>query len=390
MAKNLAVFLDGTWNDPTDNTNVWRLKTLVARRDAEGKRQLAYYATGVGTRWYDRVRGGIGGFGMSENIVRAYRWIVEHHDEGDRIFIFGFSRGAFTARSVAGLVASCGLLRPGAAMSVDEVYARYRKRAEAKPLYRLEFEQNAGRTDFDDDDRWLLENSRRVPIRFTGIWDTVGTLGIPFGNIPGISRKQFTFHNTRLSKIFERGCQALALDEHRKPYDATLWTNFLPLNSDGEIVDERRANSYYPHFKQRWFVGAHSNIGGGYPRDTLAQIPLRWIQDNATSAGLHFRSPLPLRGDEHLGGEVVDSYGKFLKGAYRLVKLGRRHRREIGRPAYKVRNGFVESVNESIDASVIDRWQKDPDYRPQNLRQWADRAGQDLDHLPPASVPVFK
>ena len=92
--KRLAVFLDGTWNDPGDNTNVWRLRSMLSRVDDHGVEQLAYYDTGVGTRWYDRVRGGAAGVGLSRNIREAYRWLVENYDDGDEIYIFGFSRDA--------------------------------------------------------------------------------------------------------------------------------------------------------------------------------------------------------------------------------------------------------------------------------------------------------
>jgi len=107
MPRRLALFLDGTWNDPTHNTNVWRLKSMLAPVDPAGREQLAYYDTGVGTRWHERLRGGVGGYGISENIRSAYRWLVENHLDGDRIYIFGFSRGAFTARSVVWRAAVC-------------------------------------------------------------------------------------------------------------------------------------------------------------------------------------------------------------------------------------------------------------------------------------------
>lgn len=379
--KRLALFLDGTWNDPTDNTNVWRLKTLVAPCDELGTQQLVYYGTGVGTRWHDRIRGGVAAYGLSENVLDAYRWLVEHHDEGNEIFVYGFSRGAFTARSLVGLVAACGLLRPGSAMNADEVFDRYRQRADVTPLHQLEFQKNGGRNEFEADDQWLLDNSRRVSIDFIGIWDTVGTLGVPFGSIPGVSRRKLTFHNTRLSTIFKRGCHALAVDEHRAPYDASLWTNFLPFNHSGGVVPERRAAVYHPDFEQRWFVGAHGNVGGGYRRDRLAQIPLRWIQQESCKAGLAFRRHIELSGDEHLREPVVDSYAEFLSGLYRAVRMGRRYYREIGRAAVPVERGLVETVNETIDRTVVERWQSDANYRPSNVAAWARSREVDLDKL---------
>src|SRR5437867_5462888 len=125
--KRLAVFLDGTWNKPESNTNVWRLYLMLADRGEDGVPQKQYYDAGVGTYWFDRISGGWFGYGLSENIRSAYRWLIEHYNPGDEIFIFGFSRGAFTARSLTGVIARCGLLKPAAPMSFYQLYERYRK-----------------------------------------------------------------------------------------------------------------------------------------------------------------------------------------------------------------------------------------------------------------------
>ena len=111
MKKTLAVFLDGTWNAQGDNTNVWRLKVMLAAQNGAGQPQLGFYHPGVGTSWNDHIRGGTIGAGLSQNVREAYQWLVEHYDDPDDVFIFGFSRGAYTARSLAGLIVKCGLLR---------------------------------------------------------------------------------------------------------------------------------------------------------------------------------------------------------------------------------------------------------------------------------------
>lgn len=378
--KRIAIFLDGTWNEPGDNTNVWRLKLMVAERANGGVRQICYYDVGVGSRWYNRIRGGAFAKGLSKNVREAYQWLMEHYNPDDEVFVFGFSRGAFTARSLTGMIAKCGLLRPGAPMPVIQVFERYKRGQEVTPLYSLEYQQRHGRKDFSLEERWLLEYSNRIPIKFIGVWDTVGALGMPFGNIPGISRKAFYFHHTRLSKIFEYAYHALAIDEHRKPYRPSLWTKFIPKKEGEEEDTEAEADSRYQNVEQRWFIGAHSNIGGGYQNDPLAQVPLTWIQEKAASAGLEFRETMSLAGDEHLA-PVVDSYKKFLKGFYRVVRLGRRFYRDIGWPREEKEKGWVETVNETIDATVFDRRQKDDDYRPENLRRWAENRRQDLNNL---------
>jgi len=103
--KRLALFFDGTWNEPADHTNVRRLRLMLADRGTDGVLQESFYDEGVGTRWYDRLSGGAFGAGLSDNVRSGYRWLIERYDRGDEIFVFGFSRGAFTARSLAGLVA---------------------------------------------------------------------------------------------------------------------------------------------------------------------------------------------------------------------------------------------------------------------------------------------
>ena len=135
--RRLAVFLDGTWNEPDDNTNVSRLRDLVAHDNA-GVEQRVEYQRGVGTRFGEWLRGGIGGKGLSHNVKAAYRWFVDDYDDGDEIFIFGFSRGAFTARSLAGVIARCGLLDRDADMTVNEVYDRYRDE-DATPMHEIGF-----------------------------------------------------------------------------------------------------------------------------------------------------------------------------------------------------------------------------------------------------------
>ena len=364
VKKKIALFLDGTWNEPGDNTNVWRLKLMLDDQNADGVPQISYYDTGVGTKWYDGISGGALGIGLSTNIREAYQWLMEHYAEDDEVYVFGFSRGAYTARSLTGMIARCGLLQPGAPLTVLQVFERYRNDTVAKPLYQLQFEKRTGRRDFDLEERWLLDYSVRIPIKMIGVWDTVGALGVP-GNLPFVGRKQFYFLNTRLSNIYEHAYHALALDENRKPYRPTLWTKFLAKQGDsGEI--ETQDPERYKNVEQRWFIGAHSNVGGGYRNDPLAQIPLEWIQRKARDTGLAFRNHIVLRGGEYRS-EVTDSYSKFLKGAYKLVRFGRRYHRMLGQPRAEKEKGFVDSVNETIDQTVIKRVKEDPDYRPDTL-----------------------
>jgi len=384
--KRIALFLDGTWNTVRDNTNVWRLRALCAEASQDGARQVAYYDQGVGTRGGERLRGGILGYGLDTNVVAAYRWLIETYTPDDDVFVFGFSRGAFTARSLTGLIAKCGLLQAGAPLSVEQVFNRYVNSKTLRPIYQLEFDQRklkrrlkAGGSVTDSppieplsrEEEWLLSYSHRITIAFTGVFDTVGSLGVPFGDIPWLSSKRFQFYHTRLSNLYRETYQALAIDEHRRHFSPTLWTKFTPAHPD-----RRAGPRSEPVVEQRWFIGAHANIGGGYIDDRLAQIPLAWLVEKAEAGGLAFRYPILVDPDSHRD-PVADSYAEFAHGLYKLATLGRKHYRVIGGPTVSVQNGSVKTVNETIDGTVFERWRADSTYRPYNLNDWATRRNLD-------------
>lgn len=363
--KRLAIFLDGTANDPDDNTNVWRLKCLLANTDTQLNTQLPYYDKGVGTNWYDRFRGGAAGVGLSKNVRQAYQWLVDHYDDGDAIYIFGFSRGAFTARSLAGMISKCGLLKPDSPMQVEKAYERYENQ-DARPIYRLPRTLSESST-LGLEDTWIVQTSRRVKIKFIGVWDTVGALGVKVKRSLHEKRGEFDSHFVRLSRSYEHAYQALAIDEHRKDYVPSLWYHFIP-----EQVPDK-THTPPPIVEQRWFVGAHSNVGGGYDDDPLPQLPLQWIQQKAIDADLGFSETIHLSGDEILA-EPIDSYARFLGGIYRVFKFGKRFYRTIGVGREEVTKGWLEPHLETIDKSVFDKWRANDDYRPKNLVDWAERA----------------
>ena len=137
-SRRLAIFLDGTWNTVNDDTNVWRLKSLCATNAGT---QIIYYSAGVGTSFGYKVRGGLFGYGLDDEITDAYKWLIDNYQAGDELFLFGFSRGAYTARSLSGFISKCGLLAPGAPLSVGQLYARYRRRT-AKTIRELHADHN--------------------------------------------------------------------------------------------------------------------------------------------------------------------------------------------------------------------------------------------------------
>lgn len=375
--KRLALFLDGTWNKPDDSTNVYRAWQLISDTDAAGNTQRRYYHPGVGTKWRDRFLGGLTGYGLDTNLRDAYQWLVGEYEEGDAIYLLGFSRGAYTARSLAGLIARCGLLWPGSMFSVPQIFERYRQGKTAPALYEMELGFRKPRPDVPED-QLLLRQSRLVDIEFIGVWDTVRALGLPGKIGQEITGKSNYFHSTNPSVRYRNMFQALAIDENRPAYRETLWTLFQPRGEPAPTLkpDQR--------LEQRWFVGAHCNLGGGYRNDPLAQLPLKWLLGKAETTGLQFKRPPQLSGREYLT-DPVDSYGTFLKGAYRLLTLNHRYFRTIGGdpvPTKETENpGLSCPVNETIDSSVFEHWKARPNYRPKNLRDWANRRGKNLETL---------
>lgn len=389
--RRLCLFFDGTWNEPGDHTNVFRLSLMLASTSADGAQQVLYYDEGVGTHQFDSVTGGLFGAGLSENVRKGYKWLMENYDPGDEIYLFGFSRGAFTARSLAGVISRCGLLQPEAPISFTQLYDRYRRGDKARPIYEL-IREKANANSFELEDKLLLRYThyRRNLMKMVGVWDTVGSLGIPLGRLPVISSHAQDFHYTNLSRTVEHAYQALAIDEHRLPFNAILWKHFIPEAQPAQppALDNRTPDNCT--VEQRWFAGAHSNVGGGYRSDLLPQRSLKWMQDKAIACGLAFRRVVRLDDDDLLM-PLRDSYGEFLKGAWRVASLGRRfvrtlHADTLAIPAREVNGrprqaGRLVTANERIDASVFRRCQINAKYRPPALLEWAQRKGLTLDAL---------
>lgn len=323
MTQRIAVLFDGTWNRRRDQTNVIRMRQAIRSRGPDDPEQPCRYDEGVGTRWHDRLSGGAFGRGLSENIQEAYAWLSAKHRPGDAIYVFGFSRGAYTARSLVGLIRKCGLLQAPSRDTVAAAYALYRD----KRIH----------PDADQAVTFRARHARETRVRFIGVWDTVGALGIPLSAVP-FSRDYYQWHDTELSKIVDYACHAVATDEHRRDFDVTLWSRIKLGNVKVE---------------QRWFAGAHSDIGGGDGSEPLTRLPLRWLQDMAEEAGLVLDRKVEVGADDHLA-PISDSYGGFMLGLYRLFR--KRHHRRFGGGA-----------NEIVDASVWRRWRADPAYRPASL-----------------------
>ncbi|MEE9143166.1 MAG: DUF2235 domain-containing protein [Candidatus Binatia bacterium] len=325
MPKRLIVCSDGTWNRPDshDITNVVKIARVLRAKDSTGIEQVVFYDRGVGTgNLGDEVKGGAFGEGLDENIQDAYRFLVHNHASGDQIFLFGFSRGAYTVRSLVGLIRNCRLLKKEHADKIPRSYKMYRSKAgpdvKSARTFRARF-------------------SKVVPIKFLGVWDTVGALGVPLRFFKGFNAKKYSFHDTTISGIIQNAYHALAIDEKRKPFKPTIWRSKKKRRNAGQV----------------WFTGVHSDVGGGYPETGLSDIALEWMIQKAAGCGLAFNLKYLSRiMRKNARGKLHDSYtGKF--------KLLGEHVRLVG----------ATSADESVHPSV---WQR-KNYQPRNLMKYMRR-----------------
>lgn len=221
------------------------------------------------------------------------------------------------------------------------------------------------------EEQWLLKYSRPTKMKFVGVWDTVGSLGLPLGSTAAKVHR-YRFLDTHLRLDNEYAFHALALDEHRHNFEPTFWTRTI---KTGEGAPPDRP---IEHVEQRWFVGAHANVGGGYASDPLAQRPLKWLMDKASALGLVFRDQVVID-TLQVAPPITDSYREFAYGFYRFIS--RPFYRPVGLAPDQGTKATTARINETIDGSVFDRWRADADYRPANLTEWAKAKGVDPDKL---------
>jgi uncharacterized protein (DUF2235 family) len=260
MSKNIVIFSDGTGQEGGEgnNTNIYKLFNMIEDRT---QKQVAFYDPGLGTGWR-KISGNVGGMGMSRNIQQCYRFIFDHFEAGDKIFLFGFSRGAATVRSLSSFIHYFGILPRSRPELIKKAYKIYK------------ISDNNKRKDKADE---FINKHHNIwtKINFLGCYDTVAALGLPLktagvilNSIPGLRHK---FHNFSLSESVEFAYHALAVDDERNTFHPVLWNS--------EVRE-------YQKVKQVWFSGMHTDVGGGYEEETLSNIPLVWMTGNAVNHGL--------------------------------------------------------------------------------------------------------
>ncbi|HFI9759130.1 DUF2235 domain-containing protein [Vibrio parahaemolyticus] len=338
MSKRIVICADGTWNRPEKDikkdqpTNVLRFARSIRPMTSDGVGQQVFYDWGVGS-YYDPVVGGATGVGVQKNIMDCYRYIVQNYEEGDELYFFGFSRGAYTVRALCGLINNCGILKredSNLIQSAFNLYKRGGKTNKPNGINSLKFRTNH------------CHNSKFV--KFVGVWDTVGAMGIPLSFL-GLFEDKDEFYDNKIGTNVNIARHALAIDEKREDFEPTIW-------SPSSATD----------IKQTWFSGVHSDIGGGYMPDSqglLASIPpMRWMACQAAESGLAFE-PHWISNSQSVG---IPKLNKSRRTFYRLKK-------EYLRP---IDHGLGEVL---IHKSVKERWDNDLTYRPKNLAAYIKEKG---------------
>lgn len=346
--KRIVIACDGTWKraDAPCPTNVVKLAQAVLPDAPDGTTQLTLHLDGVGAgrgtgalaRGIDRALGGAFGLGLMAVLEDAYRGLVFNHAPGDAIYLFGFSRGAFLARSLAGLIRTAGVIERGAAAAIPEALDLYRRRGPgAGP-------KDAAARAF----RARLSGGAAPRIAYLGVWDTVGALGIP-GHLPLAARanRGLLFHDTALSKHVQAARHAVAIDERRRVFPPTLWDNLAVLN----------AGAPGQPYRQCWFPGDHGSVGGGGPSSALSDDAALWVMEGAAAAGLAFDPAALARiaAGRDCRGPLIAARSGLLAAALGHIRADR------DGPA---------NASELAPAAVA-RWRADRAYRPRPLARLA-------------------
>jgi uncharacterized protein (DUF2235 family) len=321
--KRIVLCADGTWNSPeTDTpTHVMRLARGITGSDAAGNKQVVFYDWGIGADG-DRLKGGMTGSGIDKNIMDCYRFLVHNYEPGDALYLFGFSRGAYTVRSLGGFIRNCGVLRRDCAALIPAAFELYRRRPQSSGP-----DSSTARTF-----RANHAVADRTEIEFVGVWDTVGALGIPAPFLGTLGEARFLFHDTEPSRIVRHARHALAIDENRLDFEPSLW----------------RAKPGVD-LQQVWFAGVHSDVGGGYRDRSLGDFAALWMVREAQATGLRFA--------RHFVADLKPDC------------CGRQHNEYTG--AYKVlRRSTVRTVGPILHRSVKQRFDAlGDDYRSPALRR---------------------
>jgi len=349
--KRIIICADGTWNRPEKDikkdfpTNVLKLARAISPESKDGVDQVVFYDWGLGS-YNDKFSAGTFGKGINKNIKDSYRFIVQNYALGDELYFFGFSRGAYTVRSLSGFLNNCGILRNAHANRINQAFEMYKSpdihpRDETSKKFRDKYCVKAKVDSLSTEEKKKYSDDGHPKIHFIGVWDTVGALGIPF-SVLGFLNEEHMFHDNKIGPNMLYARHAMAIDEKRDDFQPTVW-------KQRPGVD----------IQQVWFSGVHSDVGGGYTPDkggiVAADYPLEWISGEAAKVGLVLSG--------HLASRLKQSHAATLHDSKRGI--------------YKVAGTHVRTILAHLDIheSVKARWDADPSYRPKKLKKRVDKSG---------------
>jgi uncharacterized protein (DUF2235 family) len=391
--KNIILCADGTGNNDIKarGTNVFKLYEAIDRNrhkaDPNAVPQIAFYDDGVGTSKFIplRVLGGALGFGFSQNVKDLYTELAYAYEPQDKLYLFGFSRGAYTVRALAGFIQCCGILdvqnfdQQQVASAVDRCWKAFRKIAFTgspwdKPRRAKVPSENSTVEDDQRESRLTLNASTGlqayspVSIEFLGVWDTVGAIGVPIAELRKLINAFYplTFDELTVGPWIKRACHALSIDDERLTFTPELWNE-----KDGK--DER--------IKQVWFAGAHSNVGGGYPKHGMSLVTLDWMISEAEECGLDF-----LDSDRDYVGKHHDVHDKLYDSRESLAIYYRWNPRNIADlckehkiPRAKIHISVIERIangtdgyapgNIPYDCEIVTTKSEKPWLTPESIQQ---------------------
>ncbi|MDZ7608226.1 MAG: DUF2235 domain-containing protein [Cyclobacteriaceae bacterium] len=338
MKKRIVICADGTWSRPEIDpkvdfpTNVLKIARAIQPVANDQIPQQVFYDWGIGS-YHNQVIGGATGRGIHKNIMDNYRYIVQNYSPGDDLYFFGFSRGAYTVRCLSGLIYNCGILKRPDEPLIQKAFDHYKRSGAA---YAPGGEESI---------KFRAAHSHESrDVKFIGVWDTVGALGIPLSFL-GMFEDKDEFYDTKIGRNVLIARHALAIDEHRADFEATIWNKKDNLD-----------------IKQVWFAGAHSDIGGSYKPDangsSLSDNALGWMIREAQKADLTI--------EQHLHQNI------------RQNPMATLH--EARRSYFRVKKIYFRPIDHGKDSvflheSVKKRWEMDPGYRPKNLSEYLEKNG---------------
>ena len=258
MPKNIVILSDGTGKEggKGHNTNVYKLFNMAEDRTPN---QIVFYDRGLGTKGLRRFLGLAFGVGISKNIRECYEFIFDNYQIDDQIFLMGFSRGAFTIRSLSGFINLFGILPKSRRELIKNAYNIYKIKKQKKRKKKVE--------------KFLAKHHTvECPIKTIAVWDTVGALGVPIKILNILNPFKYKFHDTNLCENVKYGFHALAIDDKRRVFRPVFW-------DERNVLDSQKV-------EQVWFTGMHSDVGGGYHEQELSDIAMEWMLKKTTTLGL--------------------------------------------------------------------------------------------------------